>query len=96
MTAAKPLARYSAIEGRARERLPNHRSYTTTGDVTRAVPSTGRGLARTHSWELGRAQSLPLFSALVDGAKNRGSAAACLKARKRLRGYSQSKAWIGT
>jgi hypothetical protein len=24
MTAAKPLARYSAIKGRARERLPHH------------------------------------------------------------------------
>jgi hypothetical protein len=34
MTAAKPLARYSAIERRARERLPQHRSYTTTGDAT--------------------------------------------------------------
>lgn len=34
MTAAKPLARYGAIERRARERLPQHRSYTTTGDAT--------------------------------------------------------------
>lgn len=34
MTAAKPLARYSAIGGRARERLPNRPSYTIQWDTT--------------------------------------------------------------
>src|SRR5512144_633808 len=34
MTAAKPLARYGAIEGRARERLPTAEATTTTRDVT--------------------------------------------------------------
>ena len=33
MTAAKPLARYSATQGRARERLPNRPSYTIQWDT---------------------------------------------------------------
>ena len=34
MTAAKPLARYSATQERARERLPNRPSYTIQWDTT--------------------------------------------------------------
>jgi hypothetical protein len=34
MTAAKPLARYGAIEGRRSRAAPHRRSYTTTRDVT--------------------------------------------------------------
>ena len=44
MTAAKPLARYSATQERARERLPNRPSYTIQWDTThwQAKPA-GRG-----------------------------------------------------
>ena len=37
MTAAKPLARYGAIERRARERLPNRPSYTIQWDTAARI-----------------------------------------------------------
>jgi len=40
MTAAKPLARYSATQERARERLPNRPSYTIQWDTTRPQEKT--------------------------------------------------------
>jgi len=43
MTAAKPLARYSATQERARERLPNRPSYTIQWDTTSSAKAWIRG-----------------------------------------------------
>jgi hypothetical protein len=63
MTAAKPLARYGAIERRARERLPNRPSYTIQWDTTptaaRAAVTVALG-ARLREWKACRRHSISM------------------------------------